>query len=103
MWIEIKFIKCSRERSPVTPFAGVWIEMTGDILIELVQIQVTPFAGVWIEIILPCFTSYVFSSPPSRGCGLKYRFKKHRFAFVIVTPFAGVWIEMCMSVDINRS
>ena len=78
---------------PVTPFAGVWIE------IESVQPEwqegcVTPFAGVWIEIIRLCREPNGASrhplrggvdrnltnafrelpgglSPPSRGCGLK--------------------------------
>ena len=35
---------------PVTPFAGVWIEIaTVDILLP--DFAVTPFAGVWIEIL----------------------------------------------------
>ena len=33
----------------VTPFAGVWIEMTSHKMIASLDI-VTPFAGVWIEI-----------------------------------------------------
>ena len=57
--------------TPVTPFAGVWIEMNfgGGTANERI---VTPFAGVWIEIVL--------SFPSSTD--------------QMVTPFAGVWIEI---------
>ena len=33
----------------VTPLAGVWIEITGELNISR-RILVTPLAGVWIEI-----------------------------------------------------
>ena len=35
----------------VTPFAGVWIEIT-QLLLMYLHARVTPFAGVWIEIVL---------------------------------------------------
>jgi len=55
----------------VTPLAGVWIEISY-IETECYRGIVTPLAGVWIEIpirlnLLLC----VFSSHPSRVCGLK--------------------------------
>ena len=34
----------------VTPFAGVWIEISMQSVQHLMQQHVTPFAGVWIEI-----------------------------------------------------
>ena len=56
---------------------------------------VTPFAGVWIEISLTSRTRNCrMSSLPLRECGLKseQRYKHRRM--VQVTPFAGVWIEI---------
>ena len=55
----------------VTPFAGVWIEISIPSGI-FINPSVTPFAGVWIEI----STCVCFSSRSA------------------VTPFAGVWIEI---------
>ena len=57
----------------VTPFAGVWIEMSVLSITSFVP-SVTPFAGVWIEIVKSLEIS------PA----------------LIVTPFAGVWIEICL-------
>ena len=56
----------------VTPCAGVWIEMSEQI-IESYDEAVTPCAGVWIEIIRPY----------------------QRKLSSLVTPCAGVWIEIC--------
>ena len=36
-------------------------------------------------------------SPPSRGCGLKFRVSRFHFRPHQVTPFAGVWIEIPLS------
>ena len=57
----------------VTPFAGVWIEITFTFA-PSISTFVTPFAGVWIEI-LEIALSLLGSgrSLPSRECGLKYR------------------------------
>ena len=33
--------------------------------------MVTPFAGVWIEISIPLLSNYLARSLPSRECGLK--------------------------------
>ncbi len=102
--------------SPVTPFAGVWIEIVCNhplniskeslpsrecglkflaMRTHLCTIRVTPFAGVWIEICnVSGYTGGCKRSLPSRECGLKSdrrRIKRQRQA---VTPFAGVWIEI---------
>ena len=55
----------------VTPFAGVWIEISNSGY-EGDWEMVTPFAGVWIEILANG------SQNKEKG----------------VTPFAGVWIEI---------
>ena len=36
-------------RSKVTPYAGVWIEISACIIVQTEK-KVTPYAGVWIEI-----------------------------------------------------
>ena len=55
----------------VTPFAGVWIEIT--LRQRMISVfHVTPFAGVWIEINMTDIQN----------------------AYQGVTPFAGVWIEI---------
>ena len=49
VWIEISYLNLNFKVTTVTPFMGVWIE----ILIcpfPTVQKAVTPFMGVWIEI-----------------------------------------------------
>ena len=42
------------------------------ILVELSNIAVTPFAGVWIEITTETTIKKLTESLPSRECGLKY-------------------------------
>ena len=54
----------------VTPFVGVWIEITGTFEVGSVVI-VTPFVGVWIEISYTNIGSKVAESLPSWECGLK--------------------------------
>ena len=61
----------------VTPFVGVWIEISYMIKLLLADI-VTPFVGVWIEIYVGNVADY------------------KRW----VTPFVGVWIEMLFMSDI---
>ena len=81
---------------PVTPFAGVWIEIFQNSLQNQFHV-VTPFAGVWIEIVLSKERYFVrlchslrgsvdwntgvqqngyqtITSLPSRECGLKYSY-----------------------------
>ena len=59
-------------RQKVTPYVGVWIEISNFVTISLYTI-VTPYVGVWIEIdsIVGAIGSQT-TSPPMWGCGLKY-------------------------------
>ncbi len=58
--------------------------------------HVTPFAGVWIEITLMLKIAVDGSeSLPSRECGLKSLCGRNENNELYVTPFAGVWIEIC--------
>ena len=83
----------------VTPFAGVWIEIT-QLLLMYLHTRVTPFAGVWIEIFsAPPPQIKAKMSLPSRECGLKLAYPMPIRANMIVTPFAGVWIEMCICLQ----
>ena len=50
MWIEIIFCNRFAITIRVTPYAGVWIEISVGIF-ERFKVSVTPYAGVWIEII----------------------------------------------------
>ena len=65
---------------------------------------VTPFAGVWIEISICRIISLASLSLPSRECGLKSADLPIRSGCPSVTPFAGVWIEirpvLCISTAI---
>ena len=56
----------------VTPFVGVWIEITTHIH-TLKRDIVTPFVGVWIEICYSGQKLYSEPSLPSWECGLKYK------------------------------
>ena len=49
VWIEITFPKAIDKGGNVTPFTGVWIEITSLLKPPLGK-AVTPFTGVWIEI-----------------------------------------------------
>ena len=56
---------------------------------------VTPFAGVWIEMSIK--TQRLPINPgslPSRECGLKFNYESANCTNIRVTPFAGVWIEI---------
>ena len=55
---------------PVTPYAGVWIEILSKRSVILTS-NVTPYAGVWIEIFVPVISSGATLSLPTRECGLK--------------------------------
>ena len=54
----------------VTPYAGVWIEISLYAL-QYIPVQVTPYAGVWIEIQRHLPYSLERMSLPTRECGLK--------------------------------
>ena len=47
--LKFRFPRPQRSGSPVTPYAGVWIEMLRASLVAFC-FGVTPYAGVWIEI-----------------------------------------------------
>ena len=42
--------QAASRKTRVTPFAGVWIEILKEIVMNVYR-EVTPFAGVWIEIL----------------------------------------------------
>ena len=63
----------------VTPFVGVWIEVSLYVLF-LIVIVVTPFVGVWIEVV--------------NVSGLQIA--------NTVTPFVGVWIEVLHRKDMIK-
>ena len=105
-----------RGRPPVTPLAGVWIEikftpipstlmrrslpsrecglkyLLRAVLSDLSP--VTPLAGVWIEIGWSIAHQRSRASLPSRECGLKSEEDDAVFCAAMVTPLAGVWIEI---------
>ena len=72
---------------------GVWIEISFK-LAYIKEDGVTPFVGVWIEISNCEEMSIVCPSLPSWECGLKYCCCDKTKIKDIVTPFVGVWIEM---------
>ena len=75
--LKFLFSRLELYRSPVTPYAGVWIEINVP-LITLLHTAVTPYAGVWIEIAR----------------------KNRKNSWKIVTPYAGVWIEILISINL---
>ena len=65
---------------------------------------VTPFAGVWIEIKTAQKPSRIMlTSPPSRGCGLKFLRYANLRKKARVTPFAGVWIEILADTRMQKT
>ena len=71
VWIEIRSGSLWCSQTAVTPFAGVWIEI--GLVIDFIPDQtVTPFAGVWIEIAIQSIICIGHLSLPSRECGLKF-------------------------------
>ena len=71
VWIEISYLLGYLFKVSVTPHAGVWIEISQGRGKD-VSLAVTPHAGVWIEIRDSTVTWGTSSSPPTRGCGLKF-------------------------------
>ena len=71
MWIEIEIYCEMLSLVKVTPFAGVWIEISHCHFSET-ECKVTPFAGVWIEMQDDLqFGACEARSLPLRECGLK--------------------------------
>ena len=57
--------------------------------------SVTPYAGVWIEIsVMQAYNINKSASLPTRECGLKSGSCSRKFQLMKVTPYAGVWIEI---------
>ena len=93
MWIEILPGAEISASPPVTPLAGVWIEM-GFCRMSVYLSLVTPLAGVWIEILEWIRTIALCVSLPLRECGLKSAQPSVSGSGHKVTPLAGVWIEI---------
>ncbi len=88
--------------APVTPRAGVWIEITLNLSMRSLCL-VTPRAGVWIEIARnPHAGTERGRSLPVRECGLKYRYPRKKKNANRVTPRAGVWIEIALRSQSGR-
>ena len=100
---------------PVTPFAGVWIEMSGCSkgvttpsslpsrecglkfwirAIRLSRICHSLRGSVDWNVWSGAFNKYTVPSLPSRECGLKCSMDSLETPMITVTPFAGVWIEI---------
>ena len=73
MWIEINILHCFFPILDVTPYAGVWIEIS-KVMLPLWSCRVTPYAGVWIEIVRISSSYDTLMSLPTRECGLKSAF-----------------------------
>ena len=54
----------------VTPYGGVWIEISGDIN-TMVDPLVTPYGGVWIEMLIQVGQLLFDLSRLMGACGLK--------------------------------
>ncbi len=91
----MKFIldECQDLFNPVTPLAGVWIEIVNTRCF-ICSCCVTPLAGVWIEIGFSVVDILTLLSLPSRECGLKFVEAQDIQLAIQVTPLAGVWIEI---------
>ena len=71
VWIEITCSGIPNLVVVVTPYAGVWIEISLYAL-QYIPVQVTPYAGVWIEIsVMQEYNINKSASLPTRECGLK--------------------------------
>ena len=61
-----------RNRSKVTPYTGVWVEIPP--LVQMVEIgEVTPYTGVWVEILKSLWMVRLRWSRPTRACELKWQ------------------------------
>ena len=66
---------------------------------HIVPLKVTPYAGVWIEITEHSPFEIALMSLPTRECGLKFFLSCQKFCPIQVTPYAGVWIEIFEALD----
>ena len=79
----------------VTPFAGVWIEISNSGY-EGDWEMVTPFAGVWIEILANGSQNKEKGVTPFAGVWIAILPSGYTTLAQNVTPFAGVWIEIML-------
>ncbi len=100
----------------VTPFVGVWIEISV-LHISIVFVgmslpswecglkysmfygnpdgySVTPFVGVWIEISELRRSDNTISVTPFVGVWIEIKLTRPELEEILVTPFVGVWIEI---------
>ena len=78
---------------PVTPLAGVWIEIadhSGNLRYHIV----TPLAGVWIEILFRSGNQRIIHVTPLAGVWIEITSFDSPLRISSVTPLAGVWIEI---------
>ena len=95
MWIEICLYDDTSTWHLVTPYAGVWIEIT-----HIHRICQTwwslPTRECGLKFGLMLYkTENVITSLPTRECGLKFVKPLAYCTLAPVTPYAGVWIEIC--------
>ena len=64
--------------------------------------MVTPYAGVWIEISEHDLIFQKILSLPTRECGLKFRHLSRQEPRISVTPYAGVWIEIRQLMNVEQ-
>ena len=72
---------------------GVWIEIPPIVHCKN-KSPVTPCVGVWIEINFDHKYSFTLTSLPAWECGLKSYAVLFDAQFICVTPCVGVWIEI---------
>ena len=65
-----------------------------DIYGIMLSLPVTPLAGVWIEITMPPRGEPPFTVTPLAGVWIEIPFFRCIYHSYKVTPLAGVWIEM---------
>ena len=98
MWIEIRSNHNFDTHHFVTPFAGVWIEISDSMLYYILFKTSLPSRECGLKYAVGCRCCSDQWSLPSRECGLKYCRISGTFHPCTVTPFAGVWIEINFSI-----
>ena len=86
--------------NPVTPFAGVWIEIGYDRRHKFRSLCHSLRGSVDWNPVKFNVSKISVVSLPSRECGLKFTVLTVLPPVVLVTPFAGVWIEITSSAGI---
>ena len=93
MWIEILVVVRTGVVDGVTPFVGVWIEISSSCANSTLS-QSLPSWECGLKFLCYCKLPVEYSSLPSWECGLKYLIKPYHNRVCLVTPFVGVWIEI---------